>query len=109
MNTVRDLLIERNAWNRCRYVRHAPGGHYESYFLRANHPERPLAFWIRYTIFSPKGRAGDAVGELHCIFSRLPPDVARGEAAKTGNCRRRELRLEIQRRARRSGRCVHAV
>ena len=62
------VKIERNAWNRCRYVRHAAGGHYESYFLRANHPERPLAFWIRYTLFSPKGRAGDAVGELWAIY-----------------------------------------
>ena len=60
-------MLERNAWNRCRYVRHAQGGHYESYFQRANHPERPLAFWIRYTIFSPKGRDDDAVGELWAI------------------------------------------
>src|SRR5688500_2735999 len=31
-------------------VRYRPGeaaGHYESFFLRANHPARPLAFWIR--------------------------------------------------------------
>lgn len=44
------------------------GGHYESFFLRANHPSRPLAFWIRYTIFCPKGRSGDAVGELWAVF-----------------------------------------
>ncbi|TAK18134.1 MAG: hypothetical protein EPO40_37825 [Myxococcaceae bacterium] len=43
-------------------------GHYESYFQRANHPTRPLAFWIRYTAFVPKGRAGDAVGELWAIW-----------------------------------------
>lgn len=43
-------------------------GHYESYFLRANHPSRPLAFWIRYTIFSPKGQPGKAIGELWAIF-----------------------------------------
>lgn len=43
-------------------------GHYESFFLRANHPSRPLAFWIRYTIFSPRGRAADAVGELWAVF-----------------------------------------
>ncbi len=43
-------------------------GHYESFFLRANHPSRPLAFWIRYTIFCPKGRAGDAMGELWAVF-----------------------------------------
>ena len=44
------------------------GGHYESFFLRANHPMRALAFWIRYTIFSPKGAPQDAVGELWAVF-----------------------------------------
>ena len=62
------MSAERDAWNRCRYVYGAQGGHYESYFQRANHPERPLAFWIRYTVFSPKGRPGDAVGELWAIY-----------------------------------------
>ena len=45
-----------------------PQGHYESFFVRANHPHRAQAFWIRYTIFSPKGRPGDAIGELWAIF-----------------------------------------
>lgn len=45
-----------------------PEGHYESFFQRANHPSRPLAFWIRYTIFSPRRRPQDAVGELWAIF-----------------------------------------
>jgi hypothetical protein len=58
----------RASWNRCRYVEGDARGHYESYFQRANHPERPLAFWIRYTVFSPKGRPGDAVGELWAIY-----------------------------------------
>jgi hypothetical protein len=43
-------------------------GHYESFFLRANHPARPLAFWIRYTIFSPKARPKSALGELWAVF-----------------------------------------
>lgn len=30
-------------------------GHYESWFLRGHHPTRPLSFWNRYTVFSPKG------------------------------------------------------
>src|SRR5579862_6318051 len=45
-----------------------PNGHYESFFQRANHPSRPLAFWIRYTIFSPKHHPEEAVGELWAIF-----------------------------------------
>jgi hypothetical protein len=43
-------------------------GHYESFFQRANHPSRPLAFWIRYTIFSPRQHPEEAVGELWAIF-----------------------------------------
>jgi hypothetical protein len=45
-----------------------PQGHYESFFVRANHPHRAQAFWIRYTIFNPKGRPNDAIGELWAIY-----------------------------------------
>jgi hypothetical protein len=53
------------------WARYRPGqqeGHYESWFQRANHPARPLAFWIRYTLFSPARRPGEAMGELWAIF-----------------------------------------
>ena len=43
-------------------------GHYESFFLRANHPDRPLAFWIRYTLFSPKNKPENNIGELWATF-----------------------------------------
>ena len=43
-------------------------GHYESFFLRANHPTRPLAFWIRYTLFSPKNLPEKSIGELWATF-----------------------------------------
>ncbi len=58
----------RSAWNRCRHDPARSAGHYESYFQRANHPERPLGFWIRYTIFSPEGQPHAAVGELWAIW-----------------------------------------
>lgn len=58
----------RARWNGARFVLGSDRGHYESWFSRANHPSRPLAFWIRYTIFSPRGRGGDAIGELWAIF-----------------------------------------
>ena len=51
----------------CNGARYEPGtmrGHYESWFLRANDASGRRAFWIRYTIFSPRGRPGDAVGVL---------------------------------------------
>jgi len=53
------------------HARYQPGqraGHYESFFLRANHPTRPLAFWIRYTLFSPDRRPQDAIGELWAVL-----------------------------------------
>ncbi len=43
-------------------------GHYESFFQRANHPQRPLAFWTRYTVFSPKDHPENAIGELWAVF-----------------------------------------
>lgn len=55
-------------FNHARYQPGTAAGFYESYFQRANHPTRPLAFWIRYTIFCPKGRPQDAIGELWAIW-----------------------------------------
>ena len=58
---------DRDDWSAARFVPGERAGHYESWFQRANHPTRPLAFWIRYTIFCPRGRPEDAVGELWAI------------------------------------------
>ena len=55
-------------WNGSRFRRENAGGFYESYFQRANHPDRPLAFWIRYTAFSPRGQPNQALGELWAIY-----------------------------------------
>jgi hypothetical protein len=48
-------------------------GWYESFYQRANHPVKPRAFWIRYTIFRPSGRTLSpepkrAVGELWAVY-----------------------------------------
>jgi hypothetical protein len=56
-------------YNHARWRDGQRGGHYESFWMRANHPSRPLAFWIRYTLFSPKARPDAAIGELWCIWS----------------------------------------
>ncbi|MCA9607735.1 MAG: hypothetical protein KC619_19135 [Myxococcales bacterium] len=61
-------MLDRAHWNGARWTAGDPRGHYESWFQRANHPTRPLAFWIRYTIFSPAGRPQDALGELWAIW-----------------------------------------
>ncbi len=55
-------------WNRCQYNPESRKGHYESYFLRANHPTEPQAFWIRYTLFAPKGNPHEATGEIWAIY-----------------------------------------
>jgi hypothetical protein len=78
-----DTQLER-ARKEANFARYRPGqskGHYESFFQRANHPERPLAFWIRYTIFSPHGRPADAIGELWAIY--FDGETGNHVAAKT--------------------------
>lgn len=54
--------------NGSRLRSHDSSGFYESYFQRANHPTRPLAFWIRYTVLRPQGRPELACGELWAIY-----------------------------------------
>jgi hypothetical protein len=58
---------DRSTLNFAQYRPSGAPGHYESWYLRANHPSRPLAFWIRYTIFAPAGRPADAVGQLWAV------------------------------------------
>lgn len=64
MSTVSD----RASGNGARFRAGMTTGHYESWFQRANHPTRPQGFWIRYTIFCPKGRPDAAEGELWAIY-----------------------------------------
>lgn len=65
---MRLIDIARSSADHARFRPGTRAGHYESFFLRANHPTQPLAFWIRYTLMSPKGRPEDGVGELWAIF-----------------------------------------
>src|SRR5512137_1878662 len=67
MATAEASLFDLPYWQGARYRPDQSRGHYESWFLRANHPARQLAFWIRYTIFVPAGRPQDAIGELWAI------------------------------------------
>lgn len=61
------LPTDPTPWQAPRYRAGKADGHYESWFLRANHPSRREGFWIRYTIFVPHGRPADAIGELWAI------------------------------------------
>ncbi|MEZ4360590.1 MAG: hypothetical protein R3B48_10430 [Kofleriaceae bacterium] len=68
--------LERDRWNGARHQPGATAGHYESWFQRANDAEGRRAFWIRYTIFSPRGHEDRAVGELWAIaFDRATCQV----------------------------------
>jgi hypothetical protein len=87
-----------SGWNGSRFRREDRGGFYESYFQRANHPERPLAFWIRYTAFCPRGRPDQAIGELWAIFfdgetSRI---TAVKEAVPIADCHFSPLGLDVR-------------
>ena len=61
------MVLMENA-NFARYESGQKTGHYESFFLRGNHPARPLAFWIRYTVFNPHGEPDKAIGELWAVY-----------------------------------------
>ena len=62
------LKRNRSDWNGSRFRPGDSQGFYESYFQRANHSNRPLAFWIRYTVFCPRNRPDEARGELWAIY-----------------------------------------
>jgi len=93
------MTADRTAWNVSRFVPGDPAGFYESYFQRANHPDRPQAFWIRYTAFRPRGRPDEACAELWAIY--FDGETRRIRAAKetlsSSECdfSRRELQVRI--------------
>ena len=66
-------------WDGCRWDGRT--GHYESWFQRANHPSRPLAFWIRHTLFCPEGQPDKAEGEIWAVW--FDGENGRTVAAKT--------------------------
>ena len=55
--------------NALRFRPDLPRGHVESYFVRANHPTKKLAIWLKATVFAPRDHRGPtgAVAELWCI------------------------------------------
>jgi len=55
--------------NALRFRPDVPRGHVESYFVRANHPTKRLAIWLKATVFAPHDHRGSsgAVAELWCI------------------------------------------
>jgi hypothetical protein len=84
-------------WNGARYKPGSTGGHYESWFQRANDATGRRAFWIRYTVFAPKGNAGATVGELWAIaFDRETKRiVAVKEVVPISSCKLAADRLDV--------------
>lgn len=54
--------------NFSRYRPDSNQGFYESYFIRANHPNQKQAFWMRYTLFIPKEKHRVPMGELWAVY-----------------------------------------
>jgi hypothetical protein len=67
MDVRSGLFRDRWLLDRAQYRPGQPAGHYESFYQRANHPSRPVAFWIRYTMFAPHHDPGAAIGELWAV------------------------------------------
>ena len=88
-----EMTVEQ--WNGTRFDPESKAGHYESWFLRANAPKGERAFWIRYTIFSPKGRPQDAVGELWAITFAERHIVAVKEQHPLARCSFAKDRLDV--------------
>lgn len=67
MDVRSGLFRDRWLLDRAQYRPGQRAGHYESFYQRANHPTRPLAFWIRYTMFAPDNEPDAAIGELWAV------------------------------------------
>jgi hypothetical protein len=90
-------MADPERWNGARYDAASDDGHYESWFLRANDPSGERAFWIRYTIFAPRGHRKDTVGELWAIAfdRRARKIVAVKEAHPIARCSFAKDRLDV--------------
>jgi hypothetical protein len=92
------LRQNRSDWNGSRFRRGDLHGFYESYFQRANHSSRPLAFWIRYTVFCPRNRPDEAGGEIWAIYFDGEKDciTAVKEAVSISECSLSPTQLEVR-------------
>jgi hypothetical protein len=56
-------------------------GHVESYFLRANDPERPRAIWLKATVYAPLEGRAEVESWLVAFDGSLPRPIAGRESA----------------------------
>ncbi len=88
--------VDRDDANAPRWRPGTRAGHYESWFQRANHPSRPEAFWIRHTLFAPKGRPEAAVGELWAVHFAPDRTTAVKEVHPLAACRFAKQGLDVR-------------
>ncbi len=79
------IVTEFDAFG-CRYDPSSRAGHYESYFIRANHSSKAQAFWIRYTLFAAKGGNQAPYGELWAIYFDGTTNVVCRETVAIDQC-----------------------
>jgi hypothetical protein len=58
------------------------GGHVESYFLRANDPERPRAIWLKATVYAPLHGEPEVESWLVAFDADRPAPIAGRESAR---------------------------
>jgi len=74
------------------------GGHVESFFLKANNPQRPeMAFWLKFTILD-SGREGGAVAEVWAVRfpARGGPHVGAKSTLSAADCHLANDKLELR-------------
>jgi len=64
MNSIHESARD----NAVMWVPGSAKGHVESFFMKFNDLGKGIAVWLKFTIYSPKGRPEDAVGEVWAIF-----------------------------------------
>jgi hypothetical protein len=78
----------------------AAAGHYESFYLKACHPEQPLGVWIRYTVHKRPGEAAkgslwftlfdaSAAGPRAAKATLPDPEAGQGDWIRVGEARLR--------------------
>ena len=60
--------IQEDVVNHSHYQVDQSTGHYENFLLRANHPTKSIAFWVKYSVFSPDNHPENAMGEVWAAY-----------------------------------------
>lgn len=102
-NPIRALLTQdayaaqRCSMNECRF-NPRDKGHFEHYILRANHPEKPLGFWLCYSLLAPRNDASKNKAEISALVfdGDCNQVVAAREAFLLSTCQFDSRRLNVR-------------